>query len=136
MHSAAGHNSIITKVRGEAEGPKHSSSQLDREMVRARAVGRSGNGSGGLWRLADELNPPEVGCRAMEAECIRRFHRHEPMENQCSSCVLKHIKAPVQLVRVSFLCLDRIPMRFRLNLDGSFAMGFSFGSLVVPLSCS
>ncbi|URE42231.1 hypothetical protein MUK42_25027 [Musa troglodytarum] len=65
--------------------------------------GRSRSGGGGLWRLADEMNPPEVGCRAMEAECVRRFHRHEPKENQCSSSVVKHIKAPVHLV-ISLSC--------------------------------
>ncbi|CAL9108671.1 unnamed protein product [Musa acuminata var. zebrina] len=96
-------------------------------MVRARAVGRIGNGSGGLWRLADELNPPEVGCRAMEAECIRRFHRHEPMENQCSSCVLKHIKAPVQLVWSLVRRFDQ-PQRYkpfvsRCIVQGDFAVG-------------
>ncbi|RRT82759.1 hypothetical protein B296_00000337 [Ensete ventricosum] len=72
------------------------SAALDRR--RRNMVGRSSNGGGGLWRLADEMNPPEVGCRAMEAECVRRFHRHEPKENQCSSSVVKHIKAPVHLV--------------------------------------
>ncbi|EHA8589182.1 Abscisic acid receptor PYL8 [Cocos nucifera] len=34
----------------------------------------------------------------MEAELVRRHHRHEPTENQCSSTLVKHIKAPVHLV--------------------------------------
>ena len=34
----------------------------------------------------------------MEAEYIRRHHRHEPAENQCSSSLFKHIRAPVHLV--------------------------------------
>ncbi|RWV86716.1 hypothetical protein GW17_00051356, partial [Ensete ventricosum] len=94
---------------------------------RRKMVGRSGDGSGGLWRLADELNPPEVGCRAMEAECIRRFHRHEPKENQCSSCVLKHIKAPVQLVWSLVRRFDQ-PQRYkpfvsRCIVQGDFAVG-------------
>lgn len=80
-------------------------------------VGRSSNGGGGLWRLADEMNPPEVGSRAMEAECVRRFHRHEPKENQCSSSVVKHIKAPVHLV---------------ISLSSFF--GFEIGGLLVFLS--
>ncbi|KAM0939450.1 putative polyketide cyclase/dehydrase, START-like domain superfamily [Dioscorea sansibarensis] len=35
---------------------------------------------------------------AMEAEYVRRHHRHEPRENQCSSTLIKHIKAPIHLV--------------------------------------
>eukprot|EP00262_Sarcandra_glabra_P013530 TRINITY_DN3768_c1_g1_i1.p1 TRINITY_DN3768_c1_g1~~TRINITY_DN3768_c1_g1_i1.p1 ORF type:complete len:183 (-),score=18.79 TRINITY_DN3768_c1_g1_i1:446-994(-) len=34
----------------------------------------------------------------MEAEFIRRHHRHEVRDNQCSSALSKHIKAPVHLV--------------------------------------
>ncbi|KAL6972072.1 Abscisic acid receptor pyl3, partial [Sarracenia purpurea var. burkii] len=32
------------------------------------------------------------------AEYIRKHHRHHPAENQCSSALVKHIKAPVHLV--------------------------------------
>ncbi|KAM3684778.1 hypothetical protein ACB094_11G069400 [Castanea mollissima] len=35
---------------------------------------------------------------AMEAQYIGRHHRHEPGENQCTSALVKHIKAPVHLV--------------------------------------
>jgi len=35
---------------------------------------------------------------ALEAQYIRRHHRHEPRENQCTSALVKHIKAPVHLV--------------------------------------
>ncbi|XP_050280261.1 abscisic acid receptor PYL9-like [Quercus robur] len=35
---------------------------------------------------------------AMEAQYIGRHHRHEPKENQCTSALVKHIKAPVHLV--------------------------------------
>ncbi|XP_038898112.1 abscisic acid receptor PYL8-like isoform X3 [Benincasa hispida] len=38
------------------------------------------------------------GFSSLERECIRRHHRHEPAENQCSSVLIKHIKAPVPLV--------------------------------------
>nr|CAN64668.1 hypothetical protein VITISV_029498 [Vitis vinifera] len=38
------------------------------------------------------------GLSSMESEYIRRHHRHEPAENQCSSALVKHIKAPVPLV--------------------------------------
>lgn len=34
----------------------------------------------------------------MEAQFIRRHHRHEPRENQCTSALVKHIRAPVHLV--------------------------------------
>ncbi|KAF5451099.1 hypothetical protein F2P56_031395 [Juglans regia] len=38
------------------------------------------------------------GLSAVESEYIRRYHRHEPGENQCSSELVKRIKAPVHLV--------------------------------------
>ncbi|CAM8941094.1 hypothetical protein QQ045_014128 [Rhodiola kirilowii] len=39
-----------------------------------------------------------VGCNRMEDEFIRRHHRHDVKENQCSSSLVKHVKAPVHLV--------------------------------------
>ncbi|KAF6173024.1 hypothetical protein GIB67_006400 [Kingdonia uniflora] len=38
------------------------------------------------------------GCNRMESEFIFRHHKHETRENQCSSALVKHIKAPVHLV--------------------------------------
>lgn len=38
----------------------------------------------------------------VEEEFIRRHHRHEVGENQCSSSLVKHIKAPVHLVSQRF----------------------------------
>ncbi|XP_052178943.1 abscisic acid receptor PYL3 [Diospyros lotus] len=38
------------------------------------------------------------GFNSVEAEYIRMHHRHHPAENQCSSALVKHIKAPVHLV--------------------------------------
>ncbi|KAK7292791.1 hypothetical protein RJT34_15645 [Clitoria ternatea] len=35
---------------------------------------------------------------AIETQYIRRHHRHEPRENQCTSALVKHIKAPVHIV--------------------------------------
>lgn len=35
---------------------------------------------------------------AIEMEYIRRYHRHEPKENQSTSALVKHIRAPVHLV--------------------------------------
>ncbi|KAK6137083.1 hypothetical protein DH2020_029169 [Rehmannia glutinosa] len=34
----------------------------------------------------------------MEAQYICRYHKHQPSERQCSSSVVKHIKAPVDIV--------------------------------------
>ncbi|KAG1367698.1 abscisic acid receptor PYL8 [Cocos nucifera] len=59
--------------------------------------GRAGDLSveaGGWW--SDEMNGH--GCRQMEAEFVRRYHRHQPRENQCSSTLVEHVKAPVHLV--------------------------------------
>lgn len=38
------------------------------------------------------------GFSGVECEYIRRHHHHEPGENQCSSALVKRIKAPVPLV--------------------------------------
>ncbi|KNA07238.1 hypothetical protein SOVF_173650 [Spinacia oleracea] len=38
------------------------------------------------------------GYSGVEEEYIRIHHKHEPADNQCSSVLIKHIKAPVHLV--------------------------------------
>ncbi|PSS04435.1 Abscisic acid receptor like [Actinidia chinensis var. chinensis] len=38
------------------------------------------------------------GFSSLETEYIRKHHRHQRNENQCSSSLVKHIKAPVHLV--------------------------------------
>ncbi|GFY84098.1 regulatory components of ABA receptor 3 [Actinidia rufa] len=38
------------------------------------------------------------GFSSLEADYIRKHHRHQRNENQCSSALAKHIKAPVHLV--------------------------------------
>ncbi|MQM12081.1 hypothetical protein Taro_044988 [Colocasia esculenta] len=52
-------------------------------------VGLDGGGGGGGG-----------GSRTMvvESEYIQRHHRRQPRENQCSSTLVKHIRAPLQLV--------------------------------------
>ncbi|XP_019429162.1 PREDICTED: abscisic acid receptor PYL9-like [Lupinus angustifolius] len=35
---------------------------------------------------------------AIETQHIRMHHKHEPRDNQCTSALVKHIKAPVHLV--------------------------------------
>ncbi|XP_078176908.1 abscisic acid receptor PYL8-like [Carex rostrata] len=54
--------------------------------------------SSGLWRLTDEMNSSEDGLRTLDSEYLRRLHQHDLRDNQCSSMVVKHIKAPVNLV--------------------------------------
>ncbi|CAK9140501.1 unnamed protein product [Ilex paraguariensis] len=39
-----------------------------------------------------------IQVKKMEAQYIRRYHRHQPREHQCTSSVVKHIKAPVDIV--------------------------------------
>lgn len=41
-------------------------------------------------------------CGVMEAQYIRRHHRHDPNDTQCTSAVFKNVRAPVPLVRFSF----------------------------------
>ncbi|XVE64346.1 hypothetical protein DITRI_Ditri07aG0094200 [Diplodiscus trichospermus] len=43
-------------------------------------------------------NSNGFGCGVAAAEYIRRHHRHETGDNQCSSALIKHIRAPVPLV--------------------------------------
>ncbi|KAH7651590.1 Polyketide cyclase/dehydrase protein [Dioscorea alata] len=50
--------------------------------------------AGGWW--SEEMSG--AGLRGMEADYVRRYHKHEPRENQCSSALVKHIKAPIHLV--------------------------------------
>lgn len=62
---------------------------------------------------------------AIETQYIRRHHRHEPRENQCTSALVKHIQAPVHLVsRFLFLDLD---FRCLILVDIDFeALTFAF----------
>lgn len=60
---------------------------------------------GGGWRVGDDAAGGGGGgavaagaAAAAEAEHMRRLHSHAPGEHQCSSALVKHIKAPVHLV--------------------------------------
>ncbi|XP_022764158.1 abscisic acid receptor PYL8-like [Durio zibethinus] len=44
------------------------------------------------------MNGDNNGFGSAATEYIRRHHRHEICENQCTSALVKHIKAPVPLV--------------------------------------
>ncbi|OAY70994.1 Abscisic acid receptor PYL8 [Ananas comosus] len=46
------------------------------------------------------------------SEHVRRLHRHEPRENQCTSTLVKHIKAPVHLVWSLVRSFDQ-PQRYK-----------------------
>ncbi|KAF8667034.1 hypothetical protein HU200_053206 [Digitaria exilis] len=55
---------------------------------------------GGAARAAGRLGPGETasGGGGGEADHVRRLHRHAPADHQCTSTLVKHIKAPVHLV--------------------------------------
>jgi hypothetical protein len=53
----------------------------------ARGAGRLGAG-----------DPAAVANGGGEADHVRRLHRHAPADHQCTSTLVKHIKAPVHLV--------------------------------------
>jgi len=69
------------------------------------------------------------GFSAAESEYIRRHHRHEPGENQCSSALVKHIKAPVPLVWSLVRRFDQ-PQRYKPFVSRCVAPGnLEIGSL-------
>jgi hypothetical protein len=91
----------VGSIAGFSDRPLLESGVVGRPVVAMVEMdGAVGVGVGGgveaarRWRLADE----RCDLRAMESEYVRRFHRHEPCDHQCSSAVAKHIKAPVHLV--------------------------------------
>ncbi|XP_062155010.1 abscisic acid receptor PYL3-like [Alnus glutinosa] len=64
---------------------------------------------------------------AIELEYIGRHHRHEPRENQCTSELVKHIKAPVHLVWSLVRRFDQ-PQKYkpfvsRCVVKGDFGIG-------------
>ncbi|KAF8725543.1 hypothetical protein HU200_020075 [Digitaria exilis] len=62
---------------------------------------------GGAARAVGRLGPGETasGGGGGEADHVRRLHRHAPADHQCTSTLVKHIKAPVHLVSFPFLLL-------------------------------
>lgn len=69
------------------------------------------------------------GFSAVESEYIRRHHRHEPGENQCSSALVKHIKAPVHLVWSLVRRFDQ-PQKYKPFVSRCVAQGnLEIGSL-------
>ncbi|CAD5194151.1 abscisic acid receptor PYL3-like [Musa acuminata AAA Group] len=98
-------------------------------MVGISGAGVAAGRGAGSWRLADEMHPPGGGCRPVAAEYMRRFHCHEPEENQCSSAILKHIKAPVHLVWSLVRRFDE-PQKYKPFVSRCIAQGdLGIGSL-------
>ncbi|TVU16975.1 hypothetical protein EJB05_32980, partial [Eragrostis curvula] len=61
-------------------------------------VGLVGGAGARVARLGGEQPASNGVGPGGEAEHVRRLHRHAPADNQCSSTLVKHIKAPVHLV--------------------------------------
>ncbi|PKI76669.1 hypothetical protein CRG98_002978 [Punica granatum] len=64
---------------------------------------------------------------AVEAQYISRHHRHQPAPNQCTSALIKHIKAPVHLVWSLVRRFDQ-PQRYkpfisRCIMNGELSIG-------------
>ncbi|GAB4858420.1 Abscisic acid receptor pyl8 [Ancistrocladus abbreviatus] len=64
-----------------------------------------------------------------QAEYVRRHHKHEIAENQCSSLLIKHIKAPVHLVWSLVRRFDQ-PQKYKPFISRCLAEGnLEIGSL-------
>ncbi|CAL9756130.1 unnamed protein product [Musa acuminata subsp. burmannicoides] len=67
------------------------------------------------------------GCWPMEEEYVRRHHRQEARDDQCSSTLVKHIKAPVHLVWSLVRRFDQLhkykPFISRCVVQGDLAIG-------------
>jgi abscisic acid receptor (PYR/PYL family) len=66
---------------------------------------------------------------SMEAEYIRKHHRYELAENQCSNTLVRHIKAPVHLVWSLVRRFDQ-PQKYKPFVSRCVAQGnLEIGSL-------
>ncbi|GMP60871.1 hypothetical protein CsSME_00023559 [Camellia sinensis var. sinensis] len=76
------------------------------------------------------------GFSCMETEYIRKHHKHQTVDNQCSSALVKHIKAPVHLPSDPYTLGDH----FRgLTLEDPYANRFLIlnqPELIFFLKCS
>ncbi|XP_062180966.1 abscisic acid receptor PYL5-like [Phragmites australis] len=73
-------------------------------------VGLVGGGAR-VGRLGGELVANGAGAGG-EAEHVRRLHSHAPAEHQCSSTLVKHVKAPIHLVWELVRSFDQ-PQRYK-----------------------
>jgi hypothetical protein len=80
-------------------------SERERERENGTMVGLlNGGGYPRGWKVVDEEAPAGSGrTPAIDVESIYQLHRHELRERQCSSVLVKHIKAPIHLVSVKFV---------------------------------
>ncbi|XP_073007343.1 abscisic acid receptor PYL8-like [Typha latifolia] len=76
---------------------------------------------GGWW--ADQMDGHGCTGNVMEAELVRRHHRHhEPRDDQCSSHLVMHIKAPVHLVWSLVRRFDQ-PQKYKPFVSQCIAQG-------------
>lgn len=69
------------------------------------------------------------GYNSFEMEYIKKHHRHEISDNQCTSVLLKHIKAPVHLVWSLVRRFDQ-PQKYKPFISRCVAQGnLEIGSL-------
>jgi abscisic acid receptor (PYR/PYL family) len=52
----------------------------------------------------------------MEDEFIKRHHKHDVKEHQCSSSLVKHIKAPVPLVNTGSFVSVSVFLMVKVNV--------------------
>jgi abscisic acid receptor (PYR/PYL family) len=62
----------------------------------------------------------------MEVQYIRRHHRHETRDNQCTSAMFKHIKAPVHLVWSLVRSFDQ-PQKYKPFVSRCIVRGDDLG---------
>ncbi|KAJ1685194.1 hypothetical protein LUZ63_016584 [Rhynchospora breviuscula] len=81
------------------------------------------------WKLVDEEVPGGTGpSPAVDVDSVRRLHRHELRENQCSSFLVKRIDAPVHLVWSLVRSFDE-PQKYKpfvsrcIMKEGDFEIG-------------
>ncbi|CAN6344884.1 unnamed protein product, partial [Urochloa humidicola] len=102
-----------------ARGDRRSEPRLRREeeggREEVRAAEMVGLVGGGAVRAAGRLgagDPSAVANGGGEADHVRRLHRHVLGDHQCSSTLVKHIKAPVHLVWELVRSFDQ-PQRYK-----------------------
>ncbi|XP_078174285.1 abscisic acid receptor PYL9-like [Carex rostrata] len=75
------------------------------------------------WKLVDEEVFGSSGrAPAIDVESVRRLHRHEPRENQCTSVLVKHIQAPIHLVWSLVRSFDQ-PQKYKPFVSRCVMMG-------------
>nr|BBD74754.1 abscisic acid receptor PYL 8 [Striga hermonthica] len=67
------------------------------------------------------------GLSGLEKECMLKHHEHETKDNQCSSFLIKHVKAPVHLVWSLVRSFDQ-PQKYkpfvsRCHVQGNLEIG-------------